>query len=186
MAVLPLESNVLGAHVVGWMRRMNFSKVWKQFTQLLLSYFLQTDILSPSQNRSCKSAQNRITAAPQSAGSYSMALQTRNKWVICLCLKGENGSKSVKSSLLTYSADSNQKWSGQRNNKKKKRKERKKMIGSIKIHKSRTPRGAIGNGSVIKNSIRNLIIIHFLGLVGHLETFLLLLKSWTLSLVSIF
>lgn len=127
MAVLPLESNVLGACVVGWMRRMNFSKVWKQFTQLLLSSFLQTDILSPSQNRSCKSAQNRITAAPQSAGSYSAALQARNKWVICLCLKGEkNGSKSVKSSLLTYSADSNQKWSGQRNNKKKNKKERKK------------------------------------------------------------
>lgn len=52
------------------------------------------------------------------------------------------------------------------------------MIGLIKIHKRRTPRGAIGNGSVIKNSIRNLIIIiHFSGLVGHLETGLLLLKS---------
>lgn len=48
---------------------------------------------------------------------------------------GKNGSKSVKSSLLTYSADSNQKWLGQRNNKKKKRKEKKekKWLGQSKF-----------------------------------------------------
>lgn len=144
MAVLPLQSNVLGACVVGWMRRMNFSKVWKQFTQLLLSYFFQTHILSPSQNRSRKSAQNRITAAPQSAGSYSMALQTRNKWVICLCLKGEKMAQNLLSPhfwLTQQTPTKNNQVKGiiKRN----KRNERKKMIGSIKIHKSRTPRGAI-------------------------------------------
>lgn len=81
--------------------RMDFSKVWMTL-QLLLASFLQTRILSHSQNRSCKSAQNRITAAPQSAGSYQEAWQTKNKWLICLCLKEKNGSKSVTTSLFDF------------------------------------------------------------------------------------
>ena len=83
-------------------------------SQLLLASFLQTRILSHSQNRSCKSAQNRITAAPQSAGSYSLAWQTKNKWPICLCLKGKKWLKICY--ILTfnfYPAGSYPKWSGQ-------------------------------------------------------------------------
>lgn len=57
-----LHSRCIGAFVVGWMWRMNFSKVWTAHPTPAI--FLQNHVLSHSQNRSCKSAQNRITAAP--------------------------------------------------------------------------------------------------------------------------
>lgn len=70
-----------------WMNEDEFQQNFELLTQLLLSCSLQTHRFSHSQIRSCKSAQNKITAAPQSAGSYSTAWRAMNKWVICLCLK---------------------------------------------------------------------------------------------------